>query len=130
MACISEDKIQTLQSPTSESGPCSSSSSTELRMSKRDAFEWDNDDIYSGGNAGAETSFSLASSEAENAKETLFEAMRSGSLAQVEYLHDRYGAAGIFEERDEGQLANNVCKKNHFTTQLPFTVFTFCGRRT
>ena len=106
MACISEDKIQTLQSPTSESGPCSSGSSAELRMSKRDAFEWDNDDIYSGGgnggNGGAETSFSLASSEAENAKETLFEAMRSGALAQVEYLHDRYGAAGIFEERDEG----------------------------
>ena len=40
MACISEDRIQTLQSPSSESG-----SSTELGA-KRDAFEWDNDDIY------------------------------------------------------------------------------------
>ena len=34
---------------------------------------------------GAETSFSMASSEVDNAKETLFEAMRSGSLAQVEH---------------------------------------------
>ena len=83
MACISEDKIQTLHSPTSESVPCSGSS-MELRVATktRDAFEWDNDDIYSGG-GGAETSFSMASSEVDNAKETLFEAMRSGSLAQV-----------------------------------------------
>ena len=42
MACISEDQIQTLQSPSSESG-----SSTELGGgAKRDVFEWDNDDIY------------------------------------------------------------------------------------
>jgi hypothetical protein len=57
MACndssMDFDKIQTL-SPS--------------RTTIRDAFEWDND----------ESGFSMASSEADNVKETLFEAMRSG----------------------------------------------------
>eukprot|EP00095_Tigriopus_kingsejongensis_P005009 maker-scaffold139_size317827-snap-gene-1.20 protein:Tk05009 transcript:maker-scaffold139_size317827-snap-gene-1.20-mRNA-1 annotation:"hypothetical protein AaeL_AAEL001203" len=69
------DKIQTL-SPT--------------QTHYRDVFEWD-DNCYT---------MAVVDNEKDQVRDTLFEAMRSGSLAQVEYLFDRYGSE-IFNERDE-----------------------------
>jgi len=54
----------------------------------RDVFEW------------GDSNFSIHSSEISQVSESLFEAMRSGNLSQVEYLVDKYGLE-IFKERDE-----------------------------